>query len=200
MTTPTTAYVTLADTLWTPVDTSARAIRAILLVTAGALFLTISAKLQVPFWPVPMTMQTFAVAVIGMAYGWRLALATVLFYLLQGAMGLPVFAGTPERGLGLAYMAGPTGGYLVGFALCATLLGWLAERGWDRDWLRLSAAMTLGHLVIIFVGASWLAALIGLDQAIAVGVTPFWTSTVLKVGLGVAVMPVAWKLIGSRRT
>src|SRR5690349_15200312 len=121
---------TLIDALWpagaTPV------IRWAVLALAGSLLLTASAKAQVPMWPVPMTMQSFVVLVIGMAYGARLAGATVALYLLEGALGLPVFAGTPEKGIGLAYMAGPTGGYLAGFAVAAVAMGWLAERGWDR--------------------------------------------------------------------
>jgi biotin transport system substrate-specific component len=100
------------------------------LAVIGSILLTISAKIQVPFWPVPMTMQTLVVLVLGVAYGWRLAGATVLLYLAQGALSLPVFAG----GGGLAYMSGPTGGYLVGFLLAAVAVGWLAERGWLARW------------------------------------------------------------------
>ena len=103
-----------------------------LLALVGTLALTVSAKTQIPFWPVPMTMQTFVVLVIGMAYGARLGVATIALYLLEGALGLPVFAGTPEKGVGLAYMMGPTGGYLLGFVAGAWLCGWLAERGFDR--------------------------------------------------------------------
>src|SRR5690242_2184992 len=97
--------LTLTQALW-PVETgSARTARAVTLALVGTLLLTLSAKVQIPFWPVPMTMQTFVVLVLGMAYGWRLALATMALYLVEGAIGLPVFAGTPERGIGLAYMA-----------------------------------------------------------------------------------------------
>jgi biotin transport system substrate-specific component len=118
------AHATLADALWSPAAGSTT-VRAIVLAVIGSILLTISAKIQVPFWPVPMTIQTFVVLVLGVAYGWRLAGATVLLYLAQGALGLPVFA----AGGGLAYMAGPTGGYLVGFLLAALVVGWLAERG-----------------------------------------------------------------------
>ena len=104
-------------------------VRGIVLAVIGSILLTISAKIQVPFWPVPMTMQTFVVLVLGVAYGWRLAGATVLLYLAQGALSLPVFA----AGGGLAYMSGPTGGYLVGFLLAAVAVGWLAERSWARS-------------------------------------------------------------------
>lgn len=190
--------LTLADSVWPSGSSAARVWRSSALIVVGSLLLTLSAKLQIPFWPVPMTMQTFAVAVISMACGWRLGVATVIFYLAQGALGLPVFAGTPERGVGLAYMAGPTGGYLIGFALCAALLGWLAERGWDRDWLTAAGAMAIGHAVIFAAGLGWLATHVGAARAIDLGLTPFWTATALKIGLGVAVMPLAWRLVGRR--
>src|SRR4051794_6282406 len=133
-----TAHPTLIDRLWPNRD--AAALRGLLLMVVGSLLLTASAKAQVPMWPVPMTMQSFAVLVIGMAYGPRLAFATVGLYLLEGAAGLSVFAGTPERGIGLSYMAGPTGGYLIGFLVSAVAMGWLAERGWDRSILWAAAA------------------------------------------------------------
>ena len=106
---------------------------AALLALAGSLLLTLSAKVQVPFYPVPITMQSLVVLCLGATLGARLGAATVVLYLLEGALGLPVFAGTPERGIGLAYMAGPTGGYLIGFVAAAYLVGLLAERGWDRS-------------------------------------------------------------------
>jgi len=95
----------------------------VLLVLGASLLLTLSAKIQVPFWPVPMTMQSYMVLVLGMALGPRLGPAAVAVYLAQGAIGLPVFAGTPEKGIGLAYMAGPTGGYLLGFFVAAVITG-----------------------------------------------------------------------------
>lgn len=189
---PPATKATLIGALW-PVEEHGGLLRALLLALLGTAMLTLSAKLQVPFWPVPMTMQTFVVLVIGMAYGWRLAGATVLLYLLEGAVGLPVFAGTPERGIGLAYMAGPTGGYLIGFVAAAVVLGWLAEHGWDRTLGRTLAAMALGHAVILACGVFWLASLIGWERAVAVGLTPFWTATVLKTVLGAAALPLAWR-------
>jgi biotin transport system substrate-specific component len=171
--------------LW-PAQGMAAALRAVALALFGSLLLALSAKVQVPFWPVPMTMQTFVVLVLGAAYGWRLGLATVLVYLAEGAAGLPVFAGTPEKGIGLAYMAGPTGGYLVGFAVAAALAGWLAERGWNRTLPRLAASMVLGHAAIFLFGLSWLAGSIGWTKAVAVGLMPFWAATALKTALAVA--------------
>lgn len=125
------APITFADLLW-PARGAAPPLRVLLLALLGSVLLTISAKIEVPFYPVPMTMQTLVVLLLGMAYGARLGAATVLLYLAEGAVGLPVFAGTPERGIGIAYMMGPTGGYLAGFVLSAAITGWLTER--RRDW------------------------------------------------------------------
>jgi biotin transport system substrate-specific component len=175
------------------------ALRAVVLAVVGSLLLTVSAKAHVPFWPVPMTMQTFAVVVIGMAYGWRLGGATVLLYLVEGAAGLPVFSGTPERGIGVAYMMGPTGGYLAGFFLAAVLCGWLAERGWDRRLVPALFAMLLGHAVIFLFGLSWLSTLIGMEKAIDAGFTPFLLGTVVKIALAAAVLWAAWLGLERRR-
>ena len=109
-----------------PVEGWARAVALAGLAVAGSLLLWASAKISVPFWPVPMTLQTGAVALIGVTFGWRLGLATVLLYLAEGAMGFPVFQGTQEKGIGLAYLVGPTGGYLFGMALQVAVTGWLA--------------------------------------------------------------------------
>jgi biotin transport system substrate-specific component len=176
---------TIAAALWPPSGRTAFA-RTAGLALLGTLVLAASAKVQVPFWPVPMTMQTFVVLVLGAAYGWRLGLATMLAYLAEGAAGLPVFAGTPEKGIGLAYMAGPTGGYLIGFVLGAAVVGWLVETGRARGILRLSLAMILGHAVIFAAGLGWLAPSIGWGKAVAVGLTPFWAATALKTALAVA--------------
>ncbi|MCF3934227.1 biotin transporter BioY [Acuticoccus sp. M5D2P5] len=181
----------LADRLLTP-----SLARNVMLAVAGSLVLWVSAKVHVPMYPVPMTMQTFAITVIGMAFGWRLAAATVALYLAQGAMGLPVFSGTPERGLGLAYMMGPTGGYLIGFFLAAVVTGWLAERGWDRRVSTTLAAMTIGTAIILATGTLYLGALIGWDKPVlALGLTPFIAASIVKIALGTAVMPFAWNLI-----
>ena len=121
-----TSRPTLAETAWHGGNAT---VRNVTLAVLGSLALWLSAKIQVPFYPVSMTMQTFVVLAVGMAFGWRLGATTVLLYLVEGAAGLPVFAGTPEKGIGLAYMAGPTGGYLVGFVLAAAAVGALAQRG-----------------------------------------------------------------------
>jgi biotin transport system substrate-specific component len=184
---------TLIGVLW-PSGGRTAGLRSAVLMAVGSLLLALSAKLQVPFWPVPMTMQTFVVLVLGMAYGWRLAGATVLLYLAEGAAGLPVFA----SGSGILYMAGPTGGFLVGFLAAVALLGWLAERGWDRSLVLTGVAMVAGHAVILGCGVAWLACLFGWTKAVEFGLTPFWAATVLKTALGVAVMPAAWNLLRAR--
>ena len=191
-------HITLAGALW-PSEAAQKAVRLTVLAFVGSLLLTLAAKVHVPFYPVPMTMTTFAVLVIGMAYGWRLAAATVLLYLAQGAMGLPVFAGTPEKGIGLAYLMGSTGGYLFGYVLAAALCGWLAERGWDRHVLGTAAAMLLGNIVLYIPGLLWLGVLFGWDKPLlAWGLTPFVLGDLAKLALAAAVLPLAWKLIKRR--
>ena len=189
---------TLISALWSSAA-GAGWLRAAILALVGSLLLTASAKVQVPFWPVPMTMQTFAVLVIGMAYGPRLGVATVAFYLAQGAAGLPVFAGTPATGLGLAYMAGPTGGYLAGFLAAAFVMGVLARRGWDRRLLTGLAAMIIGTGLILGFGYAWLTVLIGSSAAWKAGVVPFLPAAALKIALAAALLSATWRMIGLRR-
>jgi biotin transport system substrate-specific component len=190
-------HPTLLEALWPRAGGAARWRNAVLALV-GTLALTVSAKLQIPFWPVPLTMQTLVVLVIGTAFGWKLGTATLLLYLAEGALGLPVFAGTPARGTGLAYMTGPTGGYLVGFVAGAALCGWLAERGWDRSVWRTAVAMTLGHVLILALGWAWLASLVGPQKAYAAGVAPFYVATVVKTALAVCALPAVWALLKGR--
>ena len=192
MTALTQTHPTLAQTLWQGENTI---VRNVLLAVAGSIALWVSAKIQVPFYPVPMTMQTFMVLVIGMAFGWRLGAATVLLYLAEGAIGLPVFAGTPEKGIGFAYMLGTTGGYLIGFAVAAAVVGWLAQKGWDRNvWMTL-AAMVIGTAIIFAFGVSWLGSVIGWDKPVLqYGLTPFLPGAAFKIALAAAVLPLAWKI------
>jgi biotin transport system substrate-specific component len=169
--------------------------RTLFLVLAGSLLLTVSAKVQVPFYPVPMTLQTLVVLLIGVAFGWRMGFATVLAYLAQGAMGLPVFAGTPEKGLGLLYMAGPTGGYLVGFALAAATTGWLAERGLDRTAIGTAIAMVAGNVVIYACGLVWLSNFVGMEKAVTFGMAPFLFGDLVKIALATVTLPMVWKFL-----
>jgi len=149
-------------------------VRNIVVVLVGSILLTLSAKLSLPFYPVPMTLQTLVVLCLGMALGPRLGAAAVLAYLAQGAMGLPVFAGTPEKGIGIAYMLGTTGGYLLGFVVAAFVVGKLAQRAWDRSMFTTIAAMLIGNAIIYLFGLLWLGSLVGWDKpVIAWGMTPF---------------------------
>jgi len=167
----------------------------VVLVALGVSLLTVSAKMQIPLWPVPMTMQTYVILVIAMAYGTRLGVATVMAYLIAGAIGLPVFAGTPEKGAGIPYMLGPTGGYLLGFLVSTFLMGELGRRGWDRRILLSVLAMTAGHVAILVCGVAWLAVSMGWRHAIAVGATPFIAATILKTVLAGMTLPLAWRTI-----
>lgn len=170
------------------------------LVVTGSLLLTASAKIQVPFYPVPMTLQTLVVLVIGVAYGSRLGMATIAFYIAQGAAGLPVFAGTPEKGIGLAYMVGPTGGYLVGFLFAAGIIGLLAERGFDRTVLKTAIAMLTGNAVIYAFGILWLGRFVGYGEtALAVGLSPFLLGDLFKVALATLSLPMIWRLLDTYR-
>jgi len=190
-----TTYPTLASAVW-PSHMAGSLLRNTILAILGSALLWASAKVQIPFYPVPMTMQTFVVLTLGMACGWRLGAATLVLYLAEGAFGLPVFAGAPEKGMGLAYMAGPTGGYLVGFVLAAAACGWLAERGWDRGIAKTAAAMLIGNVIIYAPGLLWLGTLAGWDKPIlAWGLTPFLLADLTKLALAAAVLPAIWKLV-----
>lgn len=190
-----------------PDETLARLAAYVGLALAGTALLWVSAKIKVPFWPVPMTMQTFMVMALAAAYGFRLGTATVLLYLAEGALGLPVFTGTPERGIGLAYMAGPTGGYLLAYPLAAALVGWFAERGYDRRPVKLFGIMVAADAIIFALGFAWLAWIaalpsgdvgIGTQAAFAGGVAPFLLGDFVKVALAAALIPAATRLVRRR--
>ena len=186
------AASTLAAAAWPVKEGSLGILRPVTLVLAGIVLISLSARIQVPMWPVPMTMQTFAALMVGMAYGWRLGGVTLLSYLGAGAMGFPVFA----SGAGLAYFAGPTGGYLVGFLVAAVLVGWLAERGWDQGFLRTALAMAGGTAMIFLFGVAWLAVFLGdVDKALVNGLYPFVFGGVVKVVLAALLMPFCWKIL-----
>lgn len=190
---------TIASQLW-PQEKSSSALRNVVLAFVGSLLIALSSKVQVPFYPVPMTMQTFVILGIGMAYGPRLAFATIALYLAEGAFGLPVFAGTPEKGIGLAYMMGGTGGYLLGYVLAAVTCGWLAEKGWDRNVFKTTAAMLIGSSLIYIPGLLWLGMLFGWDKPILEwGFTPFVLGDLAKVALAATVLPLTWKLLNKNQ-
>ena len=163
----------------------------IALVLFGTLLLTISSKVQVPFWPVPMTMQTFIVFIIGMAYGWRLAFFTLVAYLIEGALGLPVFA----KGGGLLYLIGPTSGYLYGMAIAAGVIGFLAEYGYNDSYIKSLISLIIGTIIIFVLGVGYLGSVIGYDKALAGGLYPFIPSEFFKIGLAVILIPSITKYI-----
>ncbi|RYC31655.1 biotin transporter BioY [Lichenibacterium minor] len=193
------AHPTLAGAVW-PEQASLglRVARASLLALVGSAVMALSAKLSVPFFPVPVTMQSLAVLLIAAAFGSRLGAATMALYLVEGALGLPVFAGTPAHGIGLPYMMGSTGGYLLGYVPAAFAVGFLAERGADRSVPQLLGAMTLGHIVLFAAGYAWLAHLVGAEAAWTAGVLPFVVGTVVKTLLGALLVPSVWGLVGRR--
>lgn len=167
----------------------------VLLAAVGAALITAGAKISVPMWPVPMTFQTFAVLIIGAAYGPGLGLLTVVCYLALGAVGINVFAGDGSQ-VGIAYMLGGTGGYLVGFAIAAGLLGMLARRGWDRSVLSMAGALILGNMVIYVPGLLWLGLSFGWDKPIlAWGLWPFLLGDALKLLLAALLVPALWRAI-----
>lgn len=190
---------TLASSIWPVTEsdsTARRGLRLVGLALLGTAFVAACAQVQVPWWPVPFTGQTFAVLVLGMVYGARLGAGTLLLYLAVGGLGLPVYA---ELSSGWAVLTGTTGGYFIGFVLAAGLVGWLAERGWDRSIWLTALAMVLGNLLIYIPGLLWLGAVVGWDKPIlAWGLTPFLLGDAVKLVLAAAVLPYAWKLVGRR--
>lgn len=174
----------LLSTLWPGSSTLHKAAA----VGLGVIILTLASKVQVPFWPVPMTLQALAVLMIGATAGMRLGAGTVLAWLALGAVGAPVFA----TGAGLAYMIGPTGGYLAGFLLAAAVVGHLADKGHGRTAVSALAMLIAGEVAIYALGLGWLSVLFGAQKAVAVGLVPFIPAEILKVALGTAILTAAW--------
>jgi len=172
---------TFADKLWTRTPANTR-IRFVGFALIGTLLLTISAHVQVPFWPVKMSMQSFLVLALAAAYGSRLGLATVVAYLVEGAVGLPVF----QSGGGLVIFGGPTAGYLAGFLLATWVVGSLSERGAMRSMLSAFGVLLLGDAIIMVLGTAWLAAMIGFEKALIVGFLIFIPAEALKIALAAA--------------
>lgn len=166
-------------------DSHATWMRYAMAVVVGSALLALSAHVQVPFWPVRLSMQSFLVLAIGLACGRRIGTATVLAYLAEGALGLPVF----QSGAGLAYMAGPTGGYLLGFLLAVITVGTLTDRGVAKRWPGALAVLLLGVVLIYLPGVAWLAVLFGPAKSIAFGLTPFLPAEACKLALAVVLAP-----------
>ena len=188
-------YPSLSEALFleSSVSNTQRNIRYVVLALAGSALIALCAQISVPFFPVPLTLQTFAVFLIGLSFGWRLGGITVALYLLEGALGLPVFAG--GKG-GLIVFMGPTAGYIAGFFLAATVCGWFAERGFDRSYFRLFLSLIVGNILIYTPRHFWLGTLIGWDKPVLeYGLYPFIGGDLLKIAMAVLLLPTVWKIV-----
>jgi biotin transport system substrate-specific component len=156
-------------------------LKYILVIFLGSILLTISSKIKIPFYPVPMTMQTFVVLFLGMSFGYKIGLATVSLYLIEGIIGLPVFSNSPEKGVGLVYFTGPTMGYLIGFLFATFLAGYFNFRiNIFYAFLKLVVSVS----TIYILGVFWLGSLIGWDKpVIQLGATPFLLAELFKISI-----------------
>ena len=162
-------------------NTQNQLIKSLLVIFIGSIILTISAKIKIPFYPVPMTMQTFIVLFLGISFGYKIALATVGLYLFEGILGLPVFSNSPERGIGLAYFTGPTMGYLIGFLSACFLASFVKN---DDNYLSIFLKLIFSVSTIYIIGIIWLGTLIGWDKPILkLGLMPFLVAEIFKIFL-----------------
>ena len=158
-----------------------RILKYILVIFLGSILLTISSKIKIPFYPVPMTMQTFVVLFLGMSFGYKVGLATVSLYLIEGIFGLPVFSNSPERGVGLSYFLGPTMGYLIGFLSACYLASYIRL---NDNYFMIFLKLIISVSTIYFLGVLWLGILIGWDKPIfELGVMPFLLAEIFKISL-----------------
>jgi biotin transport system substrate-specific component len=158
---------------------SQKVLKSILVVLVGSILLTISSKIKIPFYPVPMTMQTFVVLFLGISFGYKIGIATVGLYLMEGIFGLPVFSNSPEKGVGIVYFTGPTMGYLIGFLLATFLAGYLDLK---TNIVSIFLKLILSVSVIYILGLIWLGILIGWDKPIfQLGAAPFLLAELFKI-------------------
>ena len=154
-------------------------IKNLFIVLIGSILLAISSKIKIPFYPIPMTMQTFVVLIIGIGFGWKLGVATIMLYLFEGIVGLPVFSGTPEKGIGIVYFTGPTMGYLIGFLITAFVAG---KFNYANNLINNFLKLIFATSFIYILGILWLGALIGWDKPIfKLGVQPFLLAELFKI-------------------
>ena len=167
------------------------------LVVVFSAFVALTAQVEIPLWPVPITLQTLGVLFTGAVLGSRLGALSILLYLAEGLVGLPLFAGGAS---GITQLLGPTGGYLVGFVLAAGVVGWLAERGWDQRPVWTALAMVVGNLVIYAVGVSWLAVYLGdLGTALVQGALIFVRGVLVKIAIASLALPGGWAVARRRQ-
>ncbi len=183
----------LIEALWP----SSGLVRDLVLVLAGSWLVALLAQIQIPMWPVPVTGQTLGVLLVGALLGSRLGATSMIAYLVQGAIGLPFFAGGAA---GTAVLVGPTAGYLAGFVVAAFVVGWLAERGWDRHMGTAVLAMIIGNVIIYTLGLAWLSRFTGLETVLSVGMIPFIPGDILKIIIAAGLLPLGWKLLGRKET
>lgn len=167
-------------------------IRNISLIIGGSLLIALTAQIELPLWPVPVTGQTFGVLLVAALLGRRLGTMSIITYLVEGAIGLPFFSG---GGAGAAHLVGPTGGYLAGFVVAAYVVGWLCERGWDRRLETAVLVFMLGNLVIYVPGLLWLSRFVGWQSVLHVGLFPFIPGDILKLLLAALTLPTGWKFL-----
>ena len=160
-------------------NSQSKLIKSLFVIVLGSIALTISAKIKIPFYPVPMTMQTFVVLLLGLSFGYKIGLSAVGLYLLEGIAGLPVFSNSPERGIGIVYFTGPTMGYLIGFLFACYLASFVKP---SENFLKIFAKLTLSVSTIYILGILWLGNLIGWDKPIySLGVAPFLLAEIFKI-------------------
>jgi len=187
-------HTTLADVL-SPRQQRSWLLDVVLLVLFSA-FVALTAQVEIPLWPVPLTLQTLGVLFTGAVLGSRRGTLALLLYLTEGTLGLPVFAGGAS---GVGYMLGPTGGYLVGFVVAAGVVGWLAQRGWDRRLVWAAVAMVIGNVIIYVCGVAWLAVFLGdLWGALVKGMLLFVVGDLIKIAVAALTLPGGWKLARRR--
>ncbi len=187
-------HTTLADVL-SPRQQRSWLLDVVLVVLFSA-FVALTAQVEIPLWPVPLTLQTLGVLFTGAVLGSRRGALALLLYLTEGALGLPVFAGGAS---GVGYMLGPTGGYLVGFVVAAGVVGWLAQRGWDRRLVWAAVAMVIGNVIIYVCGVAWLAVFLGdLWGALVKGMLLFVVGDLIKIAVAALTLPSGWKLARRR--
>ena len=162
-------------------NTQTKIIKSLLVIFLGSVILAISAKIKIPFYPVPMTMQTFVVLFLGISFGYKIAIATVSLYLIEGIIGLPVFSNSPERGVGLAYFMGPTMGYLIGFISACFLASYIKIQD---NYFLIFFKLIIAVSTIYILGILWLGTIIGWDKPIfELGVLPFLFAEIIKISL-----------------